>query len=248
VTVQKHDEKGVTHDKHELTSEKENLEDNESAWRQLPKYLGLYVEGQVQDTDVIITVDTGASTSIVSTKLYKQIPEHRRPKLDPIERFIGNAEGSKISCKGTAPFKIDVGPVQLEHYLVVADIEDEVLLGMDILLGKKGPADILLSEGKIVLHGMVVPLIKLPSANHIKRVRASDHFIIPAMSEKFIDAFIDFQPGDSPENCATVLIETAPKFCEKQSLLVAASLADPKSSPTVRVRIINPFSEPQSIK
>jgi hypothetical protein len=43
----------------------------------------------------------------------------------------------------------------LDSELIVAEIEDEALLGLDILMkGKGGPADIKLTEGLILLDGI----------------------------------------------------------------------------------------------
>ena len=44
---------------------------------------------------------------------------------------------------GTALFYIQLGTVEFEKELVVAQIDDEVLLGLDILMmGKLGPTEI----------------------------------------------------------------------------------------------------------
>lgn len=121
--------------------------------RQLTRSDGVYVEGAVQGTKVCFTADTGAARTVVSTKLFRQIPEGRRPKLEKSSSLAG-ANGQPLVELGKAVFTINLGPLTLERELVVAEIEDEALLGLDVLMkGPDGPADIKLTEGVIILNG-----------------------------------------------------------------------------------------------
>ena len=64
--------------------------------RGTPKYDGIYIEGMLQGVEVNLTVDTGATLTIVSSKVYEGIPEERRPTLIPLpsHKHLTNAEGS----------------------------------------------------------------------------------------------------------------------------------------------------------
>jgi hypothetical protein len=63
---------------------------------------------------------------------------------------------------GKAVFNITLGSLNLDSELIVAEIEDEALLGLDILMkGKAGPADIKLSEGLILLDGISIPCTQI---------------------------------------------------------------------------------------
>ena len=63
---------------------------------------------------------------------------------------------------GKAVFSITLGNLNLDSELIVAEIEDEALLGLDILMiGKAGPADIKLSEGLILLDGIAIPCTQI---------------------------------------------------------------------------------------
>ena len=42
---------------------------------------GVYIEGSVEGVDVWYTVDTGATRTILSERVYKRIPEEKRPSL-----------------------------------------------------------------------------------------------------------------------------------------------------------------------
>ena len=46
-----------------------------------------------------------------------------------------------------------------EHECVLSDIVDEFLLGLDLMLcDPSGPADIIQSEGRMIFHGVSIPL------------------------------------------------------------------------------------------
>ena len=109
--------------------------------RSLPKYKGVYVEGQVLDLDVLMTVDTGASSTILSKRIYDKL-DNRRPKLrlDSL-KTLSSADGRTINYCGHAKFELQLGRLQIVRDLMIANIEDEMLLGADILqnddLGQK---------------------------------------------------------------------------------------------------------------
>ena len=50
-------------------------------WREVPKCDGVYIEGKIQEVDVIFTADTGANCSIISKCVYSAIVETVRPPM-----------------------------------------------------------------------------------------------------------------------------------------------------------------------
>ena len=57
-----------------------------------------------------------------------------------------------IKERGKGIFAIKLGPAELEVEAIVADIDDDGLLGVDILQnGKNGPSDSLLSRGVLLI-------------------------------------------------------------------------------------------------
>ena len=90
---------------------------------------------------------------MVSTRVYHKIPTARRPQLEASRR-LARADGKPLKEKGKVTFNIQIGDLKLQRVLVVAEMEDAILLGLDILMnGEKGPADIKLSEGVVLLNG-----------------------------------------------------------------------------------------------
>ena len=107
------------------------------------------------------------------------------------------AGGIPINEYGKATFNIEIGPIKLQKELIVADIEDEGLLCVDILQDdEQGPADILLSKAKIIFRGEEIPCIQIGVRNSIRKVTLADHVVIPPQSEALLDVFVERKETD----------------------------------------------------
>ena len=117
--------------------------------KNIQKSTGVYVEGYVENIRLLFTADTGASQTLMSKRLYDKIPPLQRPSLSKSVRLVG-ASGKPLKEYGKGKFNIRLGDLSLYADIVVAEIEDDGLLGVDILQKQQsGPADILLSKGEI---------------------------------------------------------------------------------------------------
>ena len=129
--------------------------------RGLPSFTGVYVDGLVQGVQVTFTIDTGATTTILSSKIYKKIPEEQRPRIRKnIANFhdLVGAGGNSLNFQGRGTFEIYLGPLRLEKELSVAEISDEVLLGADTLQhDEHGPVDLILSLNLMICRGISIP-------------------------------------------------------------------------------------------
>lgn len=68
------------------------------------------------------------------------------------------ADGTPIEGSGKAKFELKLGLLEVVTEATVTSIEDDALLGYDLLNGDKlGPADILLSQKKVMLGGKRIP-------------------------------------------------------------------------------------------
>ena len=225
----------------------DNIEEVEVV-RKIPKYTGIYIKGEVEGVDVLFTVDTGATLTVVSNCTYNSIPKEKRPRLEKTaSKKLANADGKPINYSGHAMFCLFLGQLNVNALVTVADIEDDVLLGADILMGDpSGPADILLSEGRMVLRDTSVPLENIGIPCCARKVVAADNYVIPGMSETIIDVFVNgardtFSAGD-------ILVEASPTFAEDHALVLAPCLVDSANNATVKVRVLNPFNDPVSIR
>ena len=68
------------------------------------------------------TVDTGASQTILSKKVFEKIPLECRPRLVHSAHNITCAGGTTLKEHGKAVFSLQMGNLQLSKELIVADI------------------------------------------------------------------------------------------------------------------------------
>ena len=102
--------------------------------------------------DAVYTVDTGASCSIISVKLFNKLPHSHQPQLESTTVKLSGAGGKRLKCMGRGRFDLVIGSLELQTMMIVADITDDILLGADVLLDDiTGRADILLSQGQMIL-------------------------------------------------------------------------------------------------
>ncbi len=74
----------------------------------------------------------------------------------------------------------------------VAEIGDNVLLGTDILRdGSLGSAQILLTEGRIYMPGISIPIAKSQSWSASHSVLVAERSVVPGLCEAITDMRID---------------------------------------------------------
>ena len=206
-------------------------EDPEMTRRSKPQYDGIYVEGSVQGLDVTFTIDTGATATLVSSSVYDSIPEATRPRLFRARNPPRAANGEAIRTKGVAYMELCLGPLKLtKKKTIIADIEDEILIGSDVLLfDEDGPANLMMAEEVMTLRNTTIPIQLFKRPRMIRRVRC----------EAVIDVLVD-NPGSTPYD-HQLHIEPTSEFLEGHSVAMANCITNAVDNATVKVRIINPF-------
>ncbi len=214
-----------------------------------PRYPGLYIDGSIGGADVAFTVDTGATHTILSSRVYERMPDASRPKLVPGGSCPSAADGHRLDHRGSATFELCLGNLCLRKKVDVADIADDVLLGADVLVyGPHGPADLVLSEGLVQLQGVTIPVRQVKAAPGTLWVRAADHYLVPSMAEMILDAYVDAPTPEALKSCARLVVEPSPSLAQEYSLAMAPSLVDAASNCTVKVRVMNPTHSAVSLK
>ena len=216
------------------------------ARRGVPYISGVYIEGMVHRIEANFTVDTGATITMMSRDVYERIPENHGPPLDKCSS-PATADGRLMKAYGSAVFEIDLGPLMLDKTIAVAELADEVLVGADVLqFDPGGPADLILSQGVMVLRGKSIPVLQIGSRTMVRKVRSADHYTLPPMTEMIVDAFVDRHEDMTLDT--QLLIEPSLYLAREYSAVVAPCLIDASWQCTVKVRIMNPTCEVISVK
>lgn len=89
----------------------------------------------------------------MSKKVFEKIPKDSRSKLKCSDSLTGVNE-EPLKEFGRAIFKVQLGHEEIQEEFVVAEIEDDALLGIDILLKKENaPVALNLHESLITFKG-----------------------------------------------------------------------------------------------
>jgi hypothetical protein len=82
---------------------------------------------------------------VLSTQTFKRISQSKETNLKK-SHTLASADGKPLQELGKVIFVIQLGSFNFETELIIADIEDEALLGLHILMKAEwGPADLRLS-------------------------------------------------------------------------------------------------------
>lgn len=207
----------------------------------------MYISGSVNGVKVNFVVDTGAERTVVSKKVFDKINKTEQPALVKRGKLM-HAGGQAMTVYGQCKMSITLDQVNIYNEVVIADIKDEVLLGMDILKGMDGrPADIILSQGKIVLNGHEIRCQHFSQSCN-RKVTAVEEYRIQGHTEQIIDAFVERCESDDSLVHSTCLVEPSTSFKENFPLLMAPCLVDINFAPTVKVRVMNPFPTDATIR
>ena len=215
--------------------------------RFVPKIKGNYIKGLLNGLEVTYTVDDAATETMIATWIYEQIPENVRPKLQSGPGDGAKvAQGSRINVKGKAEFKIQLGHVTLVREAYVGDVDDEILLGLDIIRDDpEGPMDVLNSQGVLLFKGEEIPMLMVGCPKRALRVSVLEDQVIPGLEERVIDAFIERPDEEYDTNIEdTMLVESEPEFIAARRCLVAPVIIKASGQCTAQVRVFNPFAEP----
>ena len=189
----------------------------------------------------MFTTDTGASKTIISSRVYESFKPEDRPKLVKSSKLVG-AGGVSIKVLGKGTFTLQLGPVSMQTEAIVAEIDDDGLLRVDVLQnGKGGPTDLLLSKGVLKVEGKEVPIIQVGMKNRVRKVTSADHFVIPAQSEAVIDFYVERQEYDDFSSRKEYLVSPSEHFPAENPLHMSSTLIDINRACTSKVRVINPY-------
>ena len=136
------------------------------------------------------------------------------------------ARGASVQPLGQARFNLQLGTWTGSQLVTVMPISDHALLGDDILrLDSTGPSDIMYTENVLRFAGHKIPLRTVGSLGSMSKVVCLQDEIIPGMSEKVVDAFLE-RPRGKIESEDSMVVEPNMGFCKQYSCLVTTLLVD----------------------
>ncbi|CAG2223534.1 unnamed protein product [Mytilus edulis] len=198
-------------------------------------------EKQQQNTDNIYSFNKDKMYNI--NQNYAVLDRPKVPRLT--NSHTHSPKSSNVTMKpqfspfiGQIDVEICLGNYIYHHNVLVADISNEGIIGMDFLVTHD--CDVLLSQNKLKIKGEIIQCYHYASsAKTCYRVAMQETVDVPPNSEMIVS-------GESDEPIfrgLAGLIEPNEKFMEKNGLLVARSIVHPEMY-NIPLRIINLNKEP----
>ncbi|KAJ8948173.1 hypothetical protein NQ318_010446 [Aromia moschata] len=145
----------------------------------------VFVDGLVDGKERLLLLDTGATRTIIRPDIVGTAA-----RITPTSWRLRTATGDPATIRGETNVTIVIGNVSFEHRALVAEIEDELILGMDIMNTKGFKLDfknnvLKINGEEIVLHRKTEETI---------RVVLAEDTAVPERSEMILDAHLDGNP------------------------------------------------------
>jgi predicted aspartyl protease len=150
----------------------------------------LLVDGRINGTTCTMTVDTGATLSIVRPDVVECL---KNLQIKGSDLILKTATGEAVRVLGEADVRLELGSVKVIHRVVVADIVDDFILGLDIMNKCGFVLDI---KNRMLQTGNEEILLHLSTASIDEvRVIVSEKVRLQTNSEQIVLAELEGDPG-----------------------------------------------------
>ena len=212
------------------TEKKSETEDKDQQMKQVASCgAGLYVKCKVNRVPVESLVDTGATLTIISTRLWETIQQCSSPLLENFSTQVFTASGEPVEIKGKTTVFIDIGGMHYTCKVVVADIDLDLIMGLDFFRNHECQIDVVHNVLKI--HGISCEMMCSGTVG-CYRLSVSEKVHIPAMTEMIIDGKVENSQIHPKGLC---IIEPKDQTNGTSELLVARTLCYFNESNPIRV-------------
>ena len=116
---------------------------------------GMFITTYIHGVDVRLLIDTGAMITILSTRTYRKINHLGEQRLQNTNIKLKQADGAAVMVYGVITLDMNLGHTCLPTTFVVADIQNDGILGMDVLLKTQSTIDC--NNLELRINGEVIP-------------------------------------------------------------------------------------------
>lgn len=205
---------------------------------ELHKVESVFVKACIGGVETYMLVDSGATPTIISSRLWDLMKIDDKTLTKPQTVETANGSGLLIDGRteskvwltlGSLPTRFNIQP------LVAQNLTVDAILGLDFLMGTFA-ADILLSQGVLVIQGRNIPLIKESELQGTCRVVVDQNHLIPPGSESLVNTRVIPHVGQVVPQHG--VLEPNLSVVEKTGILVARTVNQVKDG-HVPIRVMN---------
>ena len=190
---------------------------------------GLYASCKINNISAECLIDTGATLTIMSQRMWETIKPSTSMALESFDSSVFTASGEPVEIEGKTCVFIEINGILCPCNIVVAKIDVDLIVGLDFLA--KHDCQINVAKSSMIIQGKHCKLTRIKSAG-CYRVVVSSKTQVPAMSEMIIEGKSIDQDHRKTRLC---LLEPTALNQESSSLLVARSLTYDQDKTPIRV-------------
>ena len=190
-------------------------------------------------------IDTGAARSVLSFEVYNSLPASVKFSLSSENSAIALANGQQAKTYGGGHVVMRLGNSEFQMHVIVAEIEDEGILGMDFLSQVDSRIDI--ATNQLSINGEVFdcsdfknqPLSSRCMVRRSTMIEPNTEVIVPVLVHKR-----SFNLDPQSSQLGTRLLEPClNSHLQQKGLYVARTLVDVTEDRVVPLRVFNVSNE-----
>ena len=220
-------------DLHSLVDLHKQLEDERKA---LPGEL--VVHRRVSGLAATMLIDTGASVSVISTRLWDEIHRsHPGWTLLPTQCRVKTVSGDLAKVRGSLVVEIQLGSKYYAHQFVVIDVAEDLILGLDFI--QKYDLNWDKSLGTLLLWGEEVRAVRRYSTGdgRARRLGLMETTVIPAFTQVVVNTKV--QNGVKGQLPEWGMVSATGALAGSHGVMAGRALVDPTRD-YIPVPVINP--------
>ena len=147
----------------------------------------VFVQSKIDTHRVPFLVDTGSDVTMISTLVYNALGRNRQELEPPLVRYRA-ANGEALDVLGFCSLTIGIGNGSYNQRVLVADMAESAILGVDFLYDKKAVVDVF--SNTLRIGDEYVKLTRDNQSVRSCRVIATQDFVIPPESDSILGGFV----------------------------------------------------------
>ena len=209
------------------------------------KLRGLYLPGFIGGTRVMWLIDTGAARSILSLKMYNSLPASVKFSLSRANSAIALADGLQAKTHGLGHVVVCLGTKEFQMHVIVVEIEDEGILGVDFLSQADSHIDIV--KNQVTINGEVFDCSDFKNQRLSPRGMVRRSTIIEPNTEVIVPVTVHKRSTNLNPKASQLgmrLLEPClASHLQQKGLYVARTPVDVKEDRVVTLRVFNVSDE-----
>ena len=179
-------------------------------------------------------VDTGASVTVLNKKIFEKLPPSSKSLLSPVKLNLVTATGETSAFIGKLSVDIKIENKYFSQDILIADIQNDGILGVDFLSCHK--CDVLLSKSCLLIKCNKIPCYHFDKnlQPNICRIAVTQDVVVPPESEVIVPGKIIYPVI----NVHNAMVSGIPSFVNKTGLLMAYGLVKPNMG-VIPLRLLN---------